>query len=92
MEYAAIGLAIFGALLGLRFRFRVLLPFLLLLLFVSLFVAFEQRLGRGETVLLIAAGQIILQASYVVGLAARRIFRATHHKLPATDKLPVTEK
>ncbi|QOG23483.1 MULTISPECIES: hypothetical protein [Bradyrhizobium] len=92
MEYAAIGLAIFGALLGLRFRFRVLLPFLLLLLFLSLFVAFEERLGTGETVLLIAAVQVILQAGYVIGLAVRRIFRATRHKLPATDKLPVTEK
>lgn len=92
MGYAAIGLAIFGALLGLRFRFRVLLPFLLLLLFVSLFVAFEQRLGGVESVLLIATGQAILQASYFIGLAARPIFRAAHHKLPATDKLPVTEK
>ena len=91
MEYAAIGLALFGALLGLRFRFRVLLPFLLLMLLISIWVVFARRLGLLESMLLVAASQAILQGSYFFGLAARATFRGLQHKLPAKDELASTE-
>src|SRR4051812_43064394 len=92
MQYAAIGLAIFGALLGLCFRFRALLPFLLLLLIISIWVIFEQQFSIIESLLLITAPQVILQASYFIGLATRSIFRTAQHRLAVTDDLPATKK
>jgi hypothetical protein len=92
MENAAIGLAVFGALLGLRFRFRVLLPFVLLVLLVALFLAFNWRLGGLETVLVVLTSQAILQGSYFIGLATRALFRAFQRKLIATDDLAATDK
>src|SRR5206468_10883483 len=92
MEHAAIGLAVFGALLGLRFRFRVLLPFVLLVLLVALFLAFDRQLGAFQTVLVVLISQAILQGSYFIGLATRSPFRAFHRKLIATDELAATDK
>ena len=92
MEYAAIGLAIFGAVLGLRFRFRALLPFALLVLFVTIFLTLNQRLGGLETVLAVLATQAILQGGYFVGVIIRALFRAYQRKLIAPDELSAADK
>lgn len=92
MVQAAIGLAVFGALLGLRFRFRILLPFVLLVLLVALFLAFKWRLGGLETLLIVIISQAILQGSYFIGLATRALFRGFQQKLIATDELAATDK
>ena len=92
MEQAAIGLAVFGALLGLRFRFRILLPFALLVLLVALFLAFNAQLDARHTVLVVLISQAILQGSYFIGLAARALFGAFQRKLIATDELAATDK
>jgi UPF0716 family protein affecting phage T7 exclusion len=92
MEHAAIGLAVFGALLGLRFRFRVLLPFALLVLLVALFLAFNRQLGALQTLLIVLISQAILQGSYFIGLATRALFRVFQRKLIATDELAATDK
>ncbi|MDF0493104.1 hypothetical protein [Bradyrhizobium yuanmingense] len=92
MEYAAIGLAIFGAVLGLRFRFRALLPFALLVLFVTIFLTLNQRLDGLETVLAVLATQAILQGGYFVGVIIRALFRAYQRKLIAPDELAAADK
>lgn len=88
MVYAAIGLVLLGTLLGFRFRYRVLLPFILLVLLVSIFVVFRQQLGLLESVLLMAIGQAIMQGSYFIGLAVRPLLHAAHRKLPVPAKGP----
>ena len=92
MEYAAIGLAIFGAALGLRFRFRVLLPFVLLVLLIGLFLAFNRQLGGLQTVLVVLTSQAILQGGYFIGVITRALFRALQRKLIATDELAAADK
>jgi UPF0716 family protein affecting phage T7 exclusion len=78
--------------LGLRFRFKVLLAFVLLVLLVALFLAFNRELGAFQTVLAVLISQAILQGSYFIGLATRALFRAFHRKLIATDELAATDK
>lgn len=77
MQLAAIALAMMGFVVGVTFRFRVLLPILLALLLVS--AAFS--LGRGFTFLgalwTIMVAQAIVQSSYFLGAVARAVFAAT---------------
>jgi hypothetical protein len=77
MQHAAISLAIVGFVVGVMFRFRVLLPILLALLLVSIVFA----LGKGFTFLgaiwAIMLAQAIVQASYFLGLVARAFFTAS---------------
>ena len=86
MEYAAIALAVFGGVLGLRFRFRVLLAFAVLVVLGSLAFLVIQRFSVVETLLTILAAQAILQGSYFSGLAIRAMFRAAQRRLPLLDE------
>ncbi len=87
MEYAAVVLApllaAFGVILGLKFRFRVLLVFALIVFGGSLLFALILGLGLLHTLLAILAAEAILQVSYFVGLVVRAGFRAAQRKLPA---------
>lgn len=78
MQHAAIALAIMGFVVGVMFRFRVLLPILLALLLFSIVFA----LGRGFTfvgaIWAIMLAQAIVQASYFLGLVVRAYFAAAH--------------
>ncbi len=78
--------------MGLRFRFRALLPFALLVLFVTIFLTLNQRLGGLETVLAVLATQAILQGGYFVGVIIRALFRAYQRKLIAPDELSAADK
>jgi len=78
MTYAAIALAILGFVVGVMFRFRVLLPILLALLLVSIVFALAQELGFLGVVWTMMVAQAIIQASYFLGLVARALFTASH--------------
>jgi hypothetical protein len=77
MTYAAFALAIMGFVVGVMFRFRVLLPILLALLFVSIVFALGHDLGFLGIVWTVMVAQAIVQASYFLGLVARTLFTAT---------------
>jgi len=77
MTYAAIALAIMGFVVGVTFRFRVLLPILLALFLVSIIFSLSRELGVLGTLWTIMEAQAIVQASYFVGLVARTLFTAT---------------
>jgi len=77
MTYAAIALAIMGFVVGVMFRFRVLLPVLLALLLVSIVFALGHDLGFLGVVWTVMVAQAIVQASYFLGLVARTLFTAT---------------
>jgi hypothetical protein len=81
MEYAAGGLAVLGALVGLRFRYRVLLPVIILLFLASVLLSLPHHLGLVETLLTILAAQALLQGGYFVGLMIRTIFKAAQRRL-----------
>ena len=77
MTYAAIALAIMGFVVGVMFRFRVLLPILLALLLVSIVFALGHDLSFLGVVWTVMVAQAIVQASYFLGLVARTLFTAT---------------
>jgi len=78
MTYAAIALAIMGFVVGVMFRFRVLLPILLALLLASIIFALGREAGFLGIVWTIMVAQAIVQASYFVGLVARTLFTGSH--------------
>jgi hypothetical protein len=73
MTYAAIALAIMGFVVGVMFRFRVLLPILLGVLLLSVVFSLSREQGMLGIVLTVMAAQAIVQASYFLGLVARSI-------------------
>jgi hypothetical protein len=83
MGYAAGALAVFGAIVGLKFRFRVLLPIVVLLFLATLVFALIDDLPIIDILLTIVVAQAILQGGYFGGLVVRSIFRAVvQRKLP----------
>jgi uncharacterized membrane protein YbhN (UPF0104 family) len=77
MLFAAIALALVGFAVGVVFRFKVLLPILLLLLLVSIIFSVGRGFGFLETVLTVMVAQTIIQTSYFLGLVARAAFSST---------------
>ena len=77
MLYAAIALALVGFVVGVFFRFKVLLPILLLLLLVSIIFSVGHGFGFVDTALTVFVAQSIVQGSYFLGLVARAMFSAT---------------
>jgi len=88
MEYIAVALAIFGMIIGLRFRFRVLLPFVLLLPLLCVAFALTNRIGAIETLQMILAAEAVLQGGYVIGLTVRASYKAIQRKMapPSSQK------
>jgi len=74
MEYATIALALLGFAIGAVFRFSVLLATLMLLLLLSIGFAIAYRLSLLDAALAIMGVQIIVQASYFLGLVVRAMF------------------
>lgn len=79
MTYAAIAVAIMGFVVGVMFRFRVLLPILLALFFVSVVFSLSHESGLLSIVWTVMLAQAIVQASYFLGLVARTLFTASDH-------------
>ena len=71
MGYAAITLAIMGFVVGLRFRLKVLLPIVVLLLIGSGIFAVLQGWHFFTILLAIVAAQTILQVGYFSGILLR---------------------
>jgi hypothetical protein len=71
MGYAAITLAIMGFVIGLRFRLKVLLPVVVLLLIGSVIFAVLQGWHFFTVLLAIVAAQTILQVGYFSGILLR---------------------
>jgi hypothetical protein len=86
MEYAAGVLALFGAIVGLRFRFRALLPIAVLVFLASLSFSLLRGLSVDETLLMILRDQALLQGGYFGGLVIRAIFRAVQRKLQRSSE------
>ena len=79
MTYAAIALAMMGFVVGVMFRFRVLLPILLALLLVSVVFSHSHESSFLGIVWTVMLAQAIVQASYFLGLVARTLFAANDH-------------
>lgn len=77
MLYAAIALALLGFVVGVVFRFKVLLPLLLLLLLVSIIFSVGRGFGFLDTMVTVIVAQTIIQTCYFFGLVARAAFSAT---------------
>ena len=86
MEYAAVALAVFGTIVGLRYRFRVLLPFVVLVFLASVVFSPFVHLSAIETLLTILAAEAVLQGGYVVGLIVRASFKDTQRELPVSSE------
>jgi hypothetical protein len=76
MGYAAIAVAIFGFVLGLKFRLKILLLFVGFTLLASIVFSIGSGFGVLNTFLTIMAAQTIFQSSYFLGLVVRAILHA----------------
>ena len=73
MGYPAIALAVVGFGLGVTFRFKVLLPILVLLLIISIFYTATQGFNFPRAALAIIEVQSIVQVGYFFGIVLRAI-------------------
>jgi hypothetical protein len=80
MLYFAALLAVIGATAGLAFRWKLLLPVIVLLPFTAIIFAASRSLR--DTVLIILVAEAVLQGGYFVGLLTR--FTATAGMRSAT--------
>lgn len=86
MEYAAVGLAILGAAAGLAFRWKVLLPIIILLPVAAIIFSFSRNFDYGNTVIAVVVAEAILQSGYFVGLLIRHIAAASARTVPGMFK------
>jgi hypothetical protein len=80
MGYAALVLAMMGFAIGTRFRIKVLLPVLVVLLLVSIATSVARGFSILEAALTVFVVQTIVQCSYFAGLLARVILSAVRRK------------
>lgn len=76
MMYSAVGLAIIGAAAGLAFRWKVLLPVIVLLPFVAIIFSVSRGLNRQDTAIVVIVAEAVLQGGYFVGLLIRFVSTA----------------
>ncbi len=84
MGYAVIVLAVTGFTLGVRFRMKVLLPILILLLLASIILSIARGLPVVDAVLTVFLVQATVQWSYFLGLVARGVFVVIQRRPRAT--------
>ena len=82
MEYAAIALTVVGFGLGVAFRFKVLLPILVLLLVVSIVFTATQGFNFPSAALAIIAVQSIVQVGYFFGIVLRAVVAGMRRMRP----------
>ena len=73
MLYSAVGLAVLGAAVGLAFRWKVLLPFIIVLPFLAVPLSVSRGLNYGNIVIVVIAAEAALQGGYFIGLLTRFI-------------------
>jgi hypothetical protein len=76
MVYFAIGLAVIGAAAGIAFRWKVLLPVIVLLPLLAIIVSVSRGLTPGKIAVMIIVAEAILQGGYFLGLLMRFITTA----------------
>jgi hypothetical protein len=76
MMYSAIGLAVTGVAVGLAFRWKVLLPVIVLLPLAAIIFSVSRGLSYGDTAIVIIVAEAILQGSYFAGLLVRSALSA----------------
>jgi hypothetical protein len=73
MIYSAIGLAVIGAVVGLAFRWKVLLPVIVLLPVAAIIFSVSHGLSNGHTAIVVIVAEAILQGGYFAGLLMRLV-------------------
>ena len=76
MIYSAVGLAVLGAAAGLAFRWKVLLPIILILPIAVIIFSFSRGLGYADTAIAVIVAEAILQGGYFAGLLLRLMANA----------------
>lgn len=71
MEYSAVGLAVIGAAAGIAFRWKVLLPIIIVVPFATLAFSIPRGLGLRDTAIIVIVAEAVLQGGYCVGLLIR---------------------
>ena|SRR5947209_4161695 len=76
MMFSAIGLAALGTALGLVFRWKVLLPIILLVPFAVIILSVSRGIDLQQTVITVLLAEAILQGGYFFGLLIRFVTTA----------------
>ena len=82
MGYAAIALVVVGFGLGVTFRFKVLLPVLVLLLIISIVFAVMQGFNFPRAALAVVEVQSIVQVGYFFGVVLRAVVAGMRRMRP----------
>jgi hypothetical protein len=76
MVYFAIGLAVIGAAAGIAFRWKVLLPVIVLLPLLAIIVSVSRGLTPRDIAIVVIVAEAVLQGGYFLGLLIRLITTA----------------
>lgn len=76
MIYSAVGLTVTGVAAGLAFRWKVLLPVIVLLPFAVVAFSISRSFGYEETAGIVIGAEAVLQGGYFVGLLIRFVATA----------------
>ncbi len=77
MIYSAIGLAVIGAAAGLAFRWKVLLPVIVLLPFAAIIFSVSHGFSHRGTAIAVIVAEAVLQGGYLTGLLIRFVSTAS---------------
>jgi hypothetical protein len=77
MIYSVVGLAVIGAAAGLAFRWKVLLPIIVLLPFAAIVFSISRGVSHVDSVIVVLVAEAILQGGYFAGLLIRFIATAS---------------
>ena len=77
MIYSAVGLAVIGVVIGFAFRWKVLLPIIVLLPLAVIVFSVSRGLNHQDTAIAVVAAEALLQAGYFSGLVIRFISTAS---------------
>lgn len=77
MIYSGIGLAVIGAAVGFAFRWKVLLPVIVLLPVAAIIFSVSRGLSYGDTAIVVIVAEAILQGGYFAGLLIRVVASAS---------------
>ena len=76
MIYSAVGLTVIGVAAGLAFRWKVLLPVIVLVPLAAVAMSIPHNYGYEETAIAVILAEAILQGGYFVGLIMRLVASA----------------
>ena len=76
MVFFVVGLAVIGAAAGIAFRWKVLLPVIVLLPLLTILFSVSRGLAPRDIVIVVIVAEAILQGSYFLGLLIRFVTTA----------------